>query len=216
MRPEGSFIVSENQHDAIWEIHPDGAYHSINFIPEVSSKKQSKKAISFFSGDSLVYNGPVKDISMGVKVPGSYAKIMFEENQRNSIPNGLKMNYYVETIDSTKLYCSDIVYIEAKEGIITENSNSENYANNSSCKWQITAPENTRIHFEFSDFNTEANVDFVWLFDGTGTLPENIIAKFSGTKIPPPVTSRTNEVLVWFVTDSHNTGTGWKIHFRVD
>jgi hypothetical protein len=108
------------------------------------------------------------------------------------------------------------VYIEVKDGIITDNSNSGNYANNSSCKWQITAPENTRIHFEFSEFNTEANVDFVWLFDGTGTLPENIIAKFSGTKIPLPVTSRTNKVLVWFVTDSHNTGTGWKVHFRAD
>jgi hypothetical protein len=87
LRPEGSFIVSENKNDGIWEIHPDGAYHSISFIPVVSSKKQSKKVISFFSGDSLVYKGPVKDISMGVKVPGSYAKIMFEENKRNRIPN---------------------------------------------------------------------------------------------------------------------------------
>lgn len=216
LRPEGSFIISENHPDGVWEIHPDGAYHSINFIPEVSSKKHSKKVISFFSGDSLVYKGPVKDISMGIKIPGSHAEIKFEENKRNSIPNGLKMNYYVETIDSTSLYCSDIVYIEAKEGIITDNSNSGNYANNSNCKWQITAPENTRIYFEFSEFNTEANVDFVWLFDGIGTLPENIIAKFSGTNIPPSITSRTNKVLVWFVTDGHNTGMGWKVHFRAE
>ena len=81
------------------------------------------------------------------------------------------------------------------------------------CKWQITVDEGKRIEFSFSRFDTQAKVDFVYLFDGTTASPSNMIAKFSGKNIPPSVTSRTNKVLVWFVTDQVHTNTGWELQY---
>jgi len=62
--------------------------------------------------------------------------------------------------------------------------------------------------------DTQPNVDFVYLVDGKTAIPENIFAKFSGQNIPPVVVSRTNEVLIWFVTDKLLTGKGWRVHFE--
>ncbi len=62
--------------------------------------------------------------------------------------------------------------------------------------------------------DTQANVDFVWIFDGTATIPDNLLAKFSGTNIPPFITTLSNEVLIWFVTDATTTGKGWKLKYE--
>jgi hypothetical protein len=61
--------------------------------------------------------------------------------------------------------------------------------------------------------DTEPNVDFVYIADGERLLTENIVAKFSGNTLPPLVTSNTNNVLVWFITDKKTTGKGWKFTY---
>jgi hypothetical protein len=119
----------------------------------------------------------------------------------------------METIDSTTLYCRGIQNLEQNEGIITDGSGKANYASNCSCKWQITVPLNKRIRMEFVNIDTQPNVDFVWLFNGNSALQENLLAKFSGTSIPPVITSFTNEVLVWFLTDGSGTGKGWEMKY---
>ena len=127
----------------------------------------------------------------------------------------MSFSYYMQTIDSTTLYCNDLVELNDSAGIITDNSGSENYTNNCSCKWQISAPVGKRIRIVFDQMDTQANVDFVWIFDGEATLPENLLAKFSGNNSPPVITSFTNKVLIWFVTDGTLTGQGWKLRYQV-
>ncbi|HTF82817.1 MAG TPA: CUB domain-containing protein, partial [Cytophagales bacterium] len=61
--------------------------------------------------------------------------------------------------------------------------------------------------------DTEANMDYIWLFDGTQTIPEYLIAKFSGHKSPPLVISRTHQVLIWFVSNETTTGQGWTLNY---
>ena len=213
-RSEGTININSKNKRNKWSINPWGAYHSISIIPGKIKGKDEQKKVSLFAGETLLYQKTLTELKGGVQIPGSKASIVFPTNRKKHLPSELKLNYYVETIDSTTLYCNETVFIEENEGIITDNSSEANYANNCSCKWIITVPESKQIEFRFSEFDTEAKVDFVWLFDGNSTNPENIIAKFSGDKIPPAIISRSNEVTVWFVTDNKTTGTGWKLHYK--
>jgi hypothetical protein len=40
------------------------------------------------------------------------------------------------------------------------------------------------------------------------------MAVFSGTEIPPSLKTWSNQVLVWFLTDSEVQGKGWKAEYR--
>lgn len=213
-RPQGSIYINSKNKTSKWNINPWGAYQSISLIPEKIREKDSQKEVILYSEDSIYAQKTLGEMRGGIQVPGSKVSMAFQSNQKKQLPSDLKMNYYVETIDSTTLYCGETVFIEADKGTISDNSGIANYANNCSCTWSISSPESNRIEFNFSEFDTEAKVDFVWVFDGNTTIPENIIAKFSGSKIPPTVTSRTNNVTIWFVTDNKHTATGWKLYFE--
>jgi hypothetical protein len=213
-RSEGTIYIANKNNHISWDIKPYGAFQSVHIIPDKINKKDLNKKICIYQQDSLFFEGALSKLKGGFKIPGSEISLQFASNKKRDIPSNLKINYFVETIDSSLLYCKDIQYINAEEGIISDNSGNKDYANMSACKWIITAENSNQIFFSFSDFNTEAKVDFVWLFDGTAAIQNNIIAKFSGSEIPPSITSRTNQVLIWFVTDKKNTSQGWTVHFE--
>lgn len=121
------------------------------------------------------------------------------------------IEYKVETIDFTREYCRDTVYLD-KEGVITDGSDEENYTYNTSCKWLIKAPEGKVVEFEFEEIDTEVSVDKIYFFNGKGTH-EQIIAILSGSETPIVFKSWNNHVLMWFVTDRVNQGRGWKVKY---
>ena len=126
------------------------------------------------------------------------------------------LSYYMETIDSTKLYCTGIEKLEVNgDGILTDNSGIDNYANNCTCQWQLTAPKGKRIRIDMLEMDTEPNVDYIWFFDGERTLQERLLAKFSGTEKPPIIESLTHNLLVWFLTDTVKTEKGWKLKYSL-
>ena len=209
LRPEGKIFYNKKLSPQSWEIHPSGAYKGIHIY---SDSPVYKGTVKLYSGDSAVYSGAVGSISKGHYIPGSRFKI--ELQSRSQIPKYVEFSYYMETIDSSLLYCSGIQNLENDNGVITDNSGEETYANNTSCKWQITAPPKKRIQIEFENIDTQPNVDFIWIFDGNSTLQENVIAKFSGNLKPPVITSSKNQVLIWFITDATAVGKGWKLKYH--
>ncbi len=213
-RPEGTIYMDTKNKRTTWSITPWGAYQSISIVPEVVKDKDLRKNLHLFTRDSLYFKGMLDELRGGITLPGSEVRISFISSKRKEQPTDLRINYQVQTIDSASLYCRDIAYIEAEDGLITDGSGDDRYANKSACSWHIHAPESERIWLNFTEFDTEAKVDFVWLFDGYLTNPDHLIAKFSGPEIPPSITSRTNKVKVWFVTDSKRTGGGWELHFK--
>jgi hypothetical protein len=213
-RPEGSIYINSGDDRTSWSITPSGAYQSISLLPQRIRNSDLKKTVNIFTRDTLYYSEPLEKFRSGITIPGSEVHIRFNSARKRDRPSELKINYYVQTIDSSRLYCSEVVEIEATAGAISDNSGAADYANNTACSWHITAPGCSRIQFDFSSFDTEAKVDFVWLFDGHEAHPDLIIAKFSGSELPPSITSRTNKVKVWFVTDDRNTGEGWELHFK--
>jgi hypothetical protein len=118
-------------------------------------------------------------------------------------------------LDSSLLFCSGIKVWNKPSGVITDGSpQNNNYAQNTSCKWQIIAPPGMRIQVEFENLDTELGVDRVHFFNGTGTQQGEMLAMFSGKDRPPVINSTSNELLVWFVSDSQKSGNGWKLRYK--
>ena len=206
--PKGRIFYQRKKSPMSWEIKPSGAYKGIHLYSTIPG---SAGQVKIYGPDTLFYSGAVANISNGIFLPGSRFRIELQPGSKLS--KQLEFSYYMETIDSTTLYCKDIQYLNAENGIITDNSGNENYANNCSCKWQIKVSEGKRIRIEFEEIDTEPNVDYVWFFEGTSTLQENLLAKFSGKTVPPVIITTTNQVLIWFLTDSHTVGKGWKMRY---
>jgi len=197
----------------IWTIAPDGAYEGIHFelrVPRGTDRASIR--IQDGSGQIVHQLGFGQDHQM-VFVPGKKAVVTYEQ-KRDRTPHPFRLDYYVETIDSSTLYCAETRFWETPEGQFSDGSAEQPYANRSDCRWQITVPEGRRIEIWFEDFSTQAQRDFVYLFDGSSSIPAQAIAKFSGPALPPRLQSRTNQVLVWFVTDGKGTDAGWTLRYR--
>lgn len=206
--PKGKIFYKKNQKTTSWDIRPAGAFKGLHLY---ASQPAYRGWINIYGNDSLQYSGEIAGLHKGLFVKGSAFRL--ELQRRTRLSKKMNFNYHVETIDSTTLYCSDTQYIEDEYGTITDNSGDENYANNSACKWQITVPEGKRILIEFEALDTQPNTDFVWIFDGTTTQPDYLLAKLSGNTPPPHIISLSNKALIWFVTDDNVTRKGWKLRF---
>lgn len=208
-RPEGKVWFSKKTPQLSWNIHAAGAYKGINLK---TNNRDIKGNIKLFSNDSLRFSGTLSQLLKGHYVAGSRFRI---ELERKSLSKSLQeLDYALETIDSTTLFCAETIALTRETDSVTDGSLEANYANNCSCKWQITVPEGKKIRIDFEDIDTEANVDFIWIFEGKETLQENLIAKFSGQNKPPVIISYTNNILLWFVTDERQTGKGWKMSYQ--
>jgi hypothetical protein len=175
-------------------------------------KNSTKKSFEIFIKDTLWNKYSFQKFPKEIFIPTNSFAIKtlgkFKRNEKFTIL------YAAKTIDSTKLYCKDIVYLNKKKGVVSDGSKNNKYSNRSSCKWQIAAPAGKKIQFNFTKMNTQGNLDFVYLADSTTLLKEKLFAKFGGTSKPPVVVSSTNEVLVWFLTDKTNTHKGWEFEYE--
>ena len=146
-----------------------------------------------------------------VFVPGTAAFVTFEP--KNSGPKlDWLLEYRAEAINFSTLYCHGTASLD-EEGTFEDGSGHHDYSPNTDCKWLITAPKGKVIHFKFTQFDTEAKSDLLYFFNGAGTH-ERIMAILSGPTLPPELTTWSNQVLVWFVTDGKNQGQGWKAEYR--
>lgn len=208
-RPEGKLWFSRKSPHVSWTIQAAGAYKGLNLK---TNKRETTGKIQVYANDNLAFTGDLSQFLKGQYIPGSRFRI---EMDRKSLSKSLEeIDYALETIDSTSLFCSETVTLTLESDSVSDGSMAFDYANNCSCKWQISVPEGKKLRLDFTEMDTEANTDFIWIFEGKETLQENLIAKFSGQNKPPIIISYTNNILLWFVTDSRQTGKGWKMSYQ--
>ncbi len=208
VRPEGKIFYRKGISPQAWNIAPAGAFRGFHLLAPAEGGKQKMRV---FSGDSLAFEGAIDRFRQWQFIRGNRFRI--ELIAGSGFPRQMEWQYYMETIDSTVLYCKGETETGGTEGILSDGSGSAGYANNSACKWLITVPAGKRVRITFDRIDTEPNVDYVWIFEGTATLPENLLAKFSGTTLPPVINTFGNQALVWFVTDPKTTGRGWELQY---
>lgn len=118
--------------------------------------------------------------------------------------------YYTSTQNP---YCTGTTtFLTAQSGTFADGSVSNNYANNTSCSWQIQPTNATTITLSFSAFNTELNYDGVIVYDGANnTAP--VLGQFSGTSIPSSITSTGGSMYIEFLSNPSVRGQGWTANY---
>lgn len=208
---EGTFTFKRKDTIQSYTVKPNGTFYGIDFLVDTKSKKKKDIVLEISTGDStylLKGNDPFfsnKHLAWGSTMTIKNA------TRKNRAP--IRVEYNVINIDSSKLYCKDVKYLYTSENDLEDGSGTLNYSNNCDCRWIITAPPNKRIKLQFTSLNTQSNIDFIWIFAGSKSLSENLIAKFSGNNIPPIITSPTNEILLWFLSDGTTTNKGWNLNY---
>lgn len=190
--------------------HP---YYGIEFQLDSAKRKKFKNLTLEISGKDTAFNLTGKSSKLFSKnmIQGSQLKVTV---QSKKLKAPLRVRYQPIVLDSSKLYCKEIQYLYVPMEQLEDGSGPNPYANKCDCKWVIRAPEGKKIQLDFTQMNTQANRDFVWVFNGEKTLTSNLLAKFSGTSKPPIITSLTNEVLIWFLSDDVVQGDGWQLKYN--
>ncbi|KAM4726936.1 enteropeptidase [Anableps anableps] len=87
------------------------------------------------------------------------------------------------------------------------------YGNMANCLWTLHAPEGENIQLHFLDFDVEATYDMVEVRDGAGPK-STLLAVLTGSTGPAhDLFSTSNQMTVWFFTDSSDSGRGFRANF---
>ena len=111
-------------------------------------------------------------------------------------------------------FCSGTANLTAPSGTISDGSGSANYNNNAFCKWVIAPAGATQISLNFTAFNTEANYDTVFVYDGPDeTFP--VLATWWGTTLPATIntTAGIGAMCIRFTSDVSTVGSGWSANY---
>jgi hypothetical protein len=201
----------QNNSDCRWLIQP----------PNATSITLTFQSFNLLSGDFVyVYDGsttsaPLLGTFSGNTLPApvtSSGGVMLVRFVSNA--SGTADGFVASYTSTLNIPCYGTQTVSGASGTITDGSGSNNYQDNADCKWIITAPSGSAgIRIEFTQFRTESGYDFVTLYDGNAVNSNYAIRRFSGTTLPPIVTSATPQALVYFTTDNSITDAGWSLNY---
>lgn len=117
-------------------------------------------------------------------------------------------------IEPIASYCSSTKTISDSLGTITDGSGTNNYADNTDCKWLITKSSAKSITLTFKSLSTETNYDYVYVYDGSATT-NTLLGKYSGTTLPAAITSSGNSMLIHFKSDGSVNKAGWEASYAM-
>lgn len=117
-------------------------------------------------------------------------------------------------------YCSGTSILNTTDfGTLNDGSGTNNYCNNMNCQWLIQPPQATSVTIDFTSFDLEAAsddgrtiYDAVEIFDGT-TIASPLLGRFTGSNLPPSVTSSGGSLLVHFYSDLDIEKQGWSAYY---
>jgi Zn-dependent metalloprotease len=113
--------------------------------------------------------------------------------------------YYTSTQNSA---CSGFTTLTAASGTLSDGSGANDYANNVHCSWLIQPANAQSITLAFSAFVTESYYDGVTIYNGANSSAQQL-GQFSGSSLPPSVTSTGGSMFIDFVSDPSIREQGW-------
>ncbi|XP_077981827.1 cubilin-like [Glandiceps talaboti] len=88
----------------------------------------------------------------------------------------------------------------------------DDYSNDVACDWTVNSTTGRRIRVVYNDFHTERRFDYLEIGDGLDwTVRRTRHKKHTGTRLPYPYTTQTNEIWLRFVTDESISYAGFHI-----
>ncbi|OJV24262.1 MAG: hypothetical protein BGO32_04440 [Bacteroidetes bacterium 37-13] len=200
-----------NNSNCKWIIAPPGATQiTLNFT---SFNLENGYDTVFVYGGTDTTSTPLKytgtTLPPQIQTPAGIGACLVKFKTDASVTaGGWSFNYTSSGITPA---CSGVTLLSTPSGSFSDGSGSSNYGNNLNCYWYIAPPCATSVTLSLSQFNTEQNYDGIIVYDDIyGT---NQLAVYSGTSLPPSVTSNTGTMLVYFVSDYANTYQGFTANY---
>lgn len=117
-------------------------------------------------------------------------------------------------------YCGGVTTLNTVDyGTITDGSGGNTYCNNSNCAWLIQPPQATSVTLNFTAFqlepaSTDGNsvYDSVEVYDGT-SASATLLGRFTGSTIPPSITSSGGSMYLRFLSDYADAYQGWSAYY---
>ena len=117
-------------------------------------------------------------------------------------------------------YCGGVTTLNTSDyGTITDGSGANTYCNNSNCTWLIQPPQATSVTLNFTAFelepaSTDGNsiFDAVEVYDGT-SASATLLGRFTGSTIPPSITSSGGSMYLRFLSDYADAYQGWSAYY---
>ncbi len=206
----GNYMANSN---CLWLISPPGA----------TSIAITFDSLDLASGDSIyIYDGssslsPLIGAYSGNTIPPTLittdtAAFIYFYSDAAGNAGGFTISY---TATMPGLPCSGLSVLTSQTDTISDGSGpGVDYSSYADCKWLIQPAGASSVTLEFLEFQTESGYDFVDIYDGT-TTNAPLIGSYSGSTLPPVVSSSDSSMLVHFTSDGALTDSGWKAVFKV-
>jgi M6 family metalloprotease-like protein len=108
--------------------------------------------------------------------------------------------------------CSGLTNITSNTGTINDGSGTNiNYSDNLDCNWLISIAGVNVIELNIDSMNLSAG-DSLYIYDGNNNSA-TIIGKYSGSTLPPFVTTSGNSAFINFKSDASTNDKGWEISY---
>jgi hypothetical protein len=205
----------ENNKSCSWLIDPQTIYDSVSYISLKFNRLKTEEGVDIIS----VYDGPTtSDVLLGVfsgaiipqtfQSTGNKVLVTFESDDE-IVDEGWFLSYTSES----PAWCSGLQNLNEPIDTISDGSGDFYYQNGATCMWYIQPEAATSITLTFMEFETEADVDLVKIYDAaTNTLLET----WSGNEVPPQLIVETDKIMVAFTSNSTGTYQGWRAWYTVD
>ena len=107
--------------------------------------------------------------------------------------------------------CANLLVMNTKTSGMIRSSQRWYYSNNMNCQWGLSS--NVKLELAFLHFKTHSSADYVNVYDG-GSSASPLIGTFSGSSLPAPIMSSSNQLYVTFTADSSGKNEGFTATYR--
>lgn len=208
---DGSGSANYNNNSACaWVITPPAATRiTLNFTS--FSTEAGYDTVFVYDGPNQYY--PLLGAYTGNTIPtsistsvgtGAMCVIFISDFSNNA--QGWSANYTSVGVTPT---CNGYTMLANPSGSFNDGSGASNYGNNQTCIWHLAPPCASSVTLTFTQFATESGYDSVTVYDGSFTR----LNSYSGTTIPPSITTNTGELYIVFKSDFSNNMQGWSANY---
>jgi hypothetical protein len=203
-----------------WLIDPQTTADSVTKI-QLNFKvldTESDDIITIYDGDNTsapvlgTYSGNPATLPPAIISTGNKMLIVFNGDGDANTGTGFRIEY--STYQPT--WCSGLTTLTGTSGTFDDGSGSWNYKNQSACMWKVYPDWASDITVSFTEFNTEADVDLVKIYDGNNNqLLATYSGEYSAGNMPDPITIPSGKLFIMFNTDGVINKSGWTAEWEV-
>lgn len=197
--------------DCSWLIAPEDTISSIT-LSFLEFNTASGDILTVYDGEttSATVLGTFQGSELPPEITSSGDRVLITfQTDANTESSGWLLEYRGEI----PVYCQSMNFLSEQSAYISDGSGPGDYFNNTSCIWMISPPGASELTVYFSDFHTEAEYDYVKIFD---LATQELLAIYSGDITPDPVTSESGKMSIRFTTNGSITAPGWDAYYETD